>query len=357
PGRIRGVTNSRRNTVTGVEGEIVVVAKYLMLQYTLFVDPLPDPVTLTSAVHGVWSRAQDEIADAGNIEASEKSLDLKLYELGGDPTAIARRVEYLLEEDRFICPSDGYEEITFRFLAPQIADTIYECFNETIAASHVQYSAIPCGRGELGHSLTLRSSSLRPSERNAWRGFPRATQELMLRNLRETIMDKVNQENRVLKERHEGFADNHEAVHAELERQLSSRNPRRPAAREPTPINTGARGLVGRLESQLERELSSQEPRLAAAREPTPINTDGRVLEGHQESQDASQESAKSFDFSQWPLLGRFEAWMLNLTLEQEQESAANPDLASRLSLSLDDFQEDQAAAGENVRQNGDEVI
>ena len=76
PGRIRRVTNSRRNTVTGVEGEIVGVAKYLMLQYTLFVDPLPDPVTLTSAVHSAWSRAQDEIADDGNIEASEKSLDL-----------------------------------------------------------------------------------------------------------------------------------------------------------------------------------------------------------------------------------------------------------------------------------------
>jgi len=71
-----GIPSTRRNTVTGVEGEIVVVAKYLMLQYTLFVDPLPDPVTLMSAVHGAWSRAQDEIADAGNIEASEKSVDL-----------------------------------------------------------------------------------------------------------------------------------------------------------------------------------------------------------------------------------------------------------------------------------------
>ncbi|PUU72250.1 hypothetical protein B9Z19DRAFT_1138404 [Tuber borchii] len=203
-------------------------------------------------------------------------------------------------------------------------------------------------------------------QRNTWRGFPRATQELMLRNLRETIMDKVNQENRVLKERREGFADNHEAVHAELERQLSSRNPRRPAAREPTPINTGARGLVGRLESQLERELSSQEPRRAAAREPTPINTDSRVLEGHQESQDASQESAKSFDFSQSAFARALRGLdaesvtfddSLDLMLEQEQESAANPALASCLSLNLDDFQEDQAAAGENVRQNGDEVI
>ncbi|PUU74246.1 hypothetical protein B9Z19DRAFT_1133590, partial [Tuber borchii] len=84
------------------------------------------------------------------------------------------------------------------------------------------------------------------------------------------------------------------------------------------------------------------------------------------ESQDASQESAKSFDFSQSAFARALRGLdaesvtfddSLDLTLEQEQESAANPDLASRLSLNLDDFQEDQAAAGENVRQNGDEVI
>ena len=31
---------------------------------------------MTSAVHSAWSRAQDEIADDGNIEASEKSFNL-----------------------------------------------------------------------------------------------------------------------------------------------------------------------------------------------------------------------------------------------------------------------------------------
>jgi len=33
----------------------------------------------------------------------------ELYGLLGDPTAIARRVEYLHEDDRFMCPSNGYE--------------------------------------------------------------------------------------------------------------------------------------------------------------------------------------------------------------------------------------------------------
>jgi len=61
--------------VTGVEGEILGVAKDLRLQYTLYVNRLLNPVALTSEVHSVWSRAQDEIADAGNIEPSSKSID------------------------------------------------------------------------------------------------------------------------------------------------------------------------------------------------------------------------------------------------------------------------------------------
>ncbi len=152
----------------------------------------------------------------------------------------------------------------------------------------------------------------------------------MLRNLRETITDKVRQEHRVLKERREGFVDNHEAVHAELERQLSSRNPRRAAARELTPINTGARGL-----------------------------------EGHPESQDASQESDRSFDFSQTAfarVLGMLDSDPASLVGSQEltlglaREGAMSPDRANRLSLSLDDSQEGQATTGGNIlRQYDDE--
>jgi len=53
----------------------------------------------------------------------------------------------------------------------------------------------------------------------------------------------------------EGFADNHDVVHAELERQLSrsqrsSRNVRRAPVREQTPLNNYARGLEHYLQSQ-----------------------------------------------------------------------------------------------------------
>ena len=73
---VQHVINSRRNTVPGVEWEILGVAKDLILQYTLYGNPLPNPVVSASEVHSVWSRAQDEIADAWNIERSSKSLDI-----------------------------------------------------------------------------------------------------------------------------------------------------------------------------------------------------------------------------------------------------------------------------------------
>ena len=76
PGRVPRGINSRRNTVTGIEGEIVGVGMYLMILYALFKEPLADPAGLTAVVHRVWSHAQDEIADAGNIEPSEKALDI-----------------------------------------------------------------------------------------------------------------------------------------------------------------------------------------------------------------------------------------------------------------------------------------
>jgi len=70
----------------------------------------------------------------------------------------------------------------------------------------------------------------------------------MLRNLRETITERIQQNHRMMQESCEGFADYHDAVHAELERQLSrrqlsGRNPRPAAVREQTPLNNHAGGL------------------------------------------------------------------------------------------------------------------
>jgi len=94
-------------------------------------------------------------------------------------------------------------------------------------------------------------------------------QQLMLRNMRETITDRIQQNHGVMQESCEGFADNHDTVHAELERQLSS------------------------------CQLSSRNPRRAAVREKTPLNNHAGGLEHYRHSQDASQGSELSFDYNE----------------------------------------------------------
>jgi len=69
-------TNSRRNIATGAEAAVITRAKTLILQYTLFINPLPAPATLMSKVHRSWLKALDDISDAGNIEPSEASIKI-----------------------------------------------------------------------------------------------------------------------------------------------------------------------------------------------------------------------------------------------------------------------------------------
>jgi len=131
----------------------------------------------------------------------------------------------------------------------------------------------------------------------------------------------------MMQESCEGFADNHEAVHAELERQLSR------------------------------RQLFSRNPTRAAVREQTPVNNHAGGLEHYRQSQDASKASEQSFDYnvvsfaqalqmldSDPVSLGNSQELMLGLA----QEGPATPGFASRLSLSLDYSQESDAGVGEN---------
>jgi len=54
-------TNSQRNTAMGAEGAVVAWAKGLVLLFTLFNEPLPGPVALTTQVHCVWLQALNHI--------------------------------------------------------------------------------------------------------------------------------------------------------------------------------------------------------------------------------------------------------------------------------------------------------
>jgi len=149
----------------------------------------------------------------------------------------------------------------------------------------------------------------------------------MLRNLRETITDRIQQNLRMMQESCEGFVDNHDSVHAELERQLSR------------------------------RQLSSRNPRRAAVQEQTLLNNHAGGLEHSRQSQYASPGSELSFDYNQASFaqalqmlhsdpvsLGNSQA----LTLRLAQEVPATLDFTSRLSLSLDASQESHAGVGEN---------
>jgi len=149
----------------------------------------------------------------------------------------------------------------------------------------------------------------------------------MLRDLRETITDRIQQNHRMMQESCEGLADNQDAVHAELERQLSR------------------------------RQLSSRNPRRAAVREQTQLNNHAGGLEHDRQSQDASQGSELSFDYNQASFAQALQ--MLDsdpvilgnsqeLTLGLGPEGPATRGFASRLSLSLDDSQESNAGVGEN---------
>jgi len=149
----------------------------------------------------------------------------------------------------------------------------------------------------------------------------------MLRNLRETITDRIQQNHRMMQESCEGFADNNDAVHAELERQLSR------------------------------RQLSSRNPRRAAVRKQTPLNNHAGSLEHYRQSQDASQGSQLSFDYNQGSFTQALQMLDLDpvslgnsqeLTLGLAQKGPATPGFASRLSLSLDHSQESHPGVGEN---------
>jgi len=147
----------------------------------------------------------------------------------------------------------------------------------------------------------------------------------MLRNLRETITDRIQQNHRMMQESCEGCADNHDAVHAELERQLSR------------------------------RQLSSRNPTRAAVREQTPLYNHAAGLEHYLQSEDASQGSELSFDYNQasFPqalqMLDSDPVSLGNsqeLTLGLAQEAPATPGFASRLLFSLDDSQESDPGVG-----------
>ena len=117
-----------------------------------------------------------------------------------------------------------------------------------------------------------KTQDLFARQKNTLRGFEKATQDLLILNLRQTITQRLEKRHSVQQERREGFTDDNDAVYAELQRQLA----------RPT-------------EGQTSR----------ARRTPFDLRVQDPVA---QNSQDVSQETDASIDFGNrgfWIRIGR----------------------------------------------------
>jgi len=65
--------SSRRNMATGLEGSILARAHELMWDWTIFVNPFPDPITLTEEVRTCWSVARTQLGFSDFADATPAS--------------------------------------------------------------------------------------------------------------------------------------------------------------------------------------------------------------------------------------------------------------------------------------------
>jgi len=75
--------------------------------------------------------------------------------------------------------------------------------------------------------MTWSSEARFGRQRQTWASCPDWVQTMILKNIRETIKAKMQQEHNVREDQGEGFTDDWAAVAAEVESQISSRAPTR----------------------------------------------------------------------------------------------------------------------------------
>jgi len=108
-------------------------------------------------------------------------------------------------------------------------------------------------------NMTLSSEDLFGRQRQTWASCPDWVQTMILKNIRETIKAKMQQEHRVRKDRREGFTDDWATVAAEVQSQISSRAPTRatPRIQSQTPGNLGIGALAApRVTNSIHKKLS-----------------------------------------------------------------------------------------------------
>lgn len=72
-------TSSRRNIAVGLERSILAKACSLMWDWTIFVNPFPDPITLTEEVRRCWNDARNELGFPNFADATIPSNDQVSY--------------------------------------------------------------------------------------------------------------------------------------------------------------------------------------------------------------------------------------------------------------------------------------
>ena len=161
-------------------------------------------------------------------------------------------------------------------------------------------------------NMTLSSEDLFGRQRQMWASCPDWVQTMILKNIRETIKAKMQQEHRVREDRREGFTDDWAAVAAEVQSQILSRAPTRatPRIQSQTPRNLGIGAVAAPPGNQFDSQklsrlsISGRRPDSPPRSTPriqsqTPSNLGIGALAAPPGNQFDSQETVSSFDFTQ----------------------------------------------------------
>ena len=72
-------TSTRRNVAVGLERSILVKARDLMWDWTILVNPFPDPITLTEEVRRCYKDARSELGFPNLADATLPSTEQVCY--------------------------------------------------------------------------------------------------------------------------------------------------------------------------------------------------------------------------------------------------------------------------------------
>ena len=99
-----------------------------------------------------------------------------------------------------------------------------------------------------------RTQDLFARQKDTWWRFEKATQDLFILNLPQTITQRLEKQHSVRQERREGFTDDNDAVYAELESQLARPTQGQNSRPRRTPFDQHVQDPVARNRQDLSQE-------------------------------------------------------------------------------------------------------